>query len=183
MRRRLEAQGPVEARAAGRAAGARIEELVATRGLLRLAAYWPVRGELDLRPTLSRLLESGCVVALPRVRGADLDMVPVGSLSPAPLVSSAFGILEPSGPPLDPRSLDGVITPGLAFDFEGGRLGRGAGYYDRFFTKRAPSALRVGVGYAWQLQPTRLPLESHDVRLHALILGDGSCTLFHPELP
>lgn len=64
--------------------------------------------------------------------------------------------------------LDLVLVPGLAFTRDGGRLGRGGGFFDRFLFHRAQSAAKIGVGFAFQIVDT-LPLEAHDVKLNAVI--------------
>ena len=66
---------------------------------------------------------------------------------------------------------DLILTPLLAFDRFGGRLGQGGGYYDRTFAER-PDALRIGFAYAGQ-GVERLTLEDHDVRLHGVLTEAG----------
>ena len=81
------------------------------------------------------------------------------------LVSGPFGIEQPSAdsPALTP---DIVLTPLLAFDRSGRRLGQGAAYYDRTFA-RLPDAWRVGV--AWSVQEVEcIPVDPWDVPLHAI---------------
>jgi 5-formyltetrahydrofolate cyclo-ligase len=90
------------------------------------------------------------------------------------LVPMAFGILEPRTELrnipeniLAPEDIDVVITPGLAFDLRGGRLGRGAGYYDKFLPKIRPDALAIGICYEEQIVE-RAPTDAHDFRVHAI---------------
>ena len=64
-----------------------------------------------------------------------------------------------------------ILTPLLAFDRTGGRLGQGGGYYDRTFAAR-PDALRVGIAYAGQ-QVDRLSLLDHDIPLHGVLTETG----------
>ncbi len=64
-----------------------------------------------------------------------------------------------------------IVTPLLAFDDYGGRLGQGGGYYDRTFAAR-PGAIRVGFGFAGQ-RVARLPMESHDIPLHGVLTEVG----------
>ncbi len=66
---------------------------------------------------------------------------------------------------------DLVITPLLAFDDFGGRLGQGGGYYDRTFAVR-PTAIRIGLAFAGQ-RVDRLPVEAHDIRLHGVLTEAG----------
>ena len=66
---------------------------------------------------------------------------------------------------------DLVITPLVAFDAEGYRLGQGGGYYDRTF-EVLPEAIRVGLAFAGQAVDT-LPVEPHDIRLHGILTENG----------
>ena len=66
---------------------------------------------------------------------------------------------------------DLIITPLLAFDAAGGRLGQGGGYYDRTFAA-LPDAHRIGFAYAGQ-ELENLALEPHDIRLHGVLTETG----------
>ncbi|MCX7869267.1 MAG: 5-formyltetrahydrofolate cyclo-ligase, partial [Terrimicrobiaceae bacterium] len=84
----------------------------------------------------------------PRVEeGGRLAWVLVKSLEE--LFPGAFGIPEPRGTELPHPAPDLVLVPGRAFDFEGRRLGRGGGFYDRALP-RLPG-LRVGVAFGCQI--------------------------------
>lgn len=83
-----------------------------------------------------------------------------------------WGMEEPQSG-AKPVSLDrlvGVIVPGLAFDPEGGRLGRGAGFYDRSLAGcEVPfRGLRVGLAYDFQMRKS-VPSEAHDVRMDVIV--------------
>src|SRR5690606_9360906 len=95
-----------------------------------VACYWPIRDEIDSRPILTELMDSGQPVCLPVVTGEEqpLDM---RLWEPgAPLYPSGFGSLAPAetAPRVEP---DILVIPLLAFDRTGTRLGYGRGYYDR----------------------------------------------------
>lgn len=98
-----------------------------------------------------------------------------------PLDYNPYGIWEPStGLPVFPGEKEKsektlVITPGLAFDRRGNRLGRGKGYYDRWFSRirevMAPSLITaVGIGYSIQMAES-VPHGENDIPLPLLILG------------
>ena len=79
-----------------------------------------------------------------------------------------FGILEPSAEaPVPSGGWNIIIVPGVAFDRNGGRLGRGRGYYDRFLAQHR-EVFRAGVCFDEQVIAS-VPCESHDLRMDALV--------------
>lgn len=130
-----------------------------------IALYAAVRGELDLTP-LAQLLDDKQLVW--PVSHGDGHMVfrraDIQHLRPG-----RYGIPEPlDGPALEPSALDVILVPGAAFSKDGGRLGMGGGYYDRYLCGVRPDALRIGVGYHWQVLD-RLPLLPHDLLMTHLV--------------
>src|SRR6266508_1552638 len=68
---------------------------------------------------------------------------------------SDLGPKEPfSRVPVDPAEVDTVITPGLAFDTHGYRLGYGGGHYDRYLVRLRQESFRVGIAFHLQLVPS-----------------------------
>ncbi|THB62863.1 MAG: 5-formyltetrahydrofolate cyclo-ligase [Spirochaetaceae bacterium] len=68
-----------------------------------------------------------------------------------------------------------IIVPGRAFSFDGGRIGRGKGYYDRFLAGLSHNHAKVstiGAGFDQQIFP-RLPLSEHDYPLQAICSAKG----------
>ena len=83
------------------------------------------------------------------------------------LHKGAYGILEPSTKrPVAENDIDVIIVPGLAFDRRGGRMGFGAGYYDRLLIKT--NAVKIGLCYDFQLMDS-VPSEEHDVPMDYII--------------
>ena len=68
---------------------------------------------------------------------------------------------------IDAEKIDCVITPGLAFDTYGRRLGRGGGFYDKFL-RRAVNAKKIALAYDCQIVDN-VPAEVHDVAVDAVI--------------
>ncbi|MDE5726653.1 MAG: 5-formyltetrahydrofolate cyclo-ligase [Duncaniella sp.] len=102
---------------------------------------------------------------LPRVNGLNLEILPYDEQR---LALGSFHIEEPTGD--DTASVDDmelVVVPAVAYDRRGNRVGRGKGYYDRLL--RETRALKVGVGYDFQLMDEDIPAEPHDVRVDVVI--------------
>ncbi len=115
--------------------------------------YAPTPGEFDISPTLLAALAAGRTVALPRVDWERSTMHPhVISAFPGGLIEGRRGIPEPAADSerLDVADIDLVITPAVGFDASGGRLGRGAGFYDRFLGD--PRFVGLAVGAALEAQ-------------------------------
>lgn len=85
------------------------------------------------------------------------------------LPAGAFGIRAPvwsSQREVRPPALGAIVVPGLGFDKQGARIGRGKGYYDRILAD-VDLDCAVGVAFDAQLVAT-VPTEPHDVRLRWL---------------
>ena len=131
-----------------------------------VAGYWPIGDELDARPALLSLAARGHLLALPTTppRGQPLTFrawAPGGDL-----LSGRFGTLEPpaGAPDVTPTFL---LVPLLAFDRRGGRLGYGAGYYDRTLAS-LPGATAVGLAFHRQ-EVAEVPTGPGDAPLHAIV--------------
>ncbi|MEH6344530.1 MAG: 5-formyltetrahydrofolate cyclo-ligase [Bermanella sp.] len=93
-------------------------------------------------------------------------------------VTNKFGIDEPDAKHnqmLNPKQVDIVLLPLVAFDGQGGRLGMGGGFYDRTFEFLNKSGLQkpklIGLAHHFQ-QIEKLPIESWDVPLSAIITDE-----------
>ncbi len=98
-----------------------------------------------------------------------------GKYYPEEVVPGTYNILEPDlryrecpERQFRPEDLDLVLVPGVAFDRLGGRLGHGAGYYDRFFQKISPCCTLVGLAFEMQIVDS-VPLEPHDRRMNYIV--------------
>lgn len=72
---------------------------------------------------------------------------------------------------VDPLQIDIALVPGIAFDLQGGRLGRGAGYYDRFISRLSNNALLISLVLDEQLVES-VPMEVHDRRIDYIVKID-----------
>lgn len=106
---------------------------------------------------------------LPRVNGVNLDVLPYDKAS---LRLGAFHIEEPSGDDIaDVADMELIVVPAIAYDRNGNRVGRGKGYYDRLLA--TTKAVKVGVGYGFQLVDGDIDTEPHDVRVDMVITERG----------
>jgi 5-formyltetrahydrofolate cyclo-ligase len=165
--------------------------------LLRESPYWnryetlllflSLPHEIDTGPLLGMALETGKRVFVPRIEKQAPDSP--GNLmfyrvcsAAGPWAEGPFGIREPLVPaaavtgPLSAADFPAlIIVPGMAFDAQGGRLGRGGGYYDRFLAgmkKAGQEYYTVGLCMPCQLVP-QVPMEEWDHKMDALCSGDG----------
>jgi 5-formyltetrahydrofolate cyclo-ligase len=141
-----------------------------------VAGYLAIREELDPAPLLARLASKGARIVLPRVE-SDGAMT-FRDASQGKLEKGPFGLTQPSASAEIVRP-NLVLTPLLAFDARGRRLGYGKGHYDK-----AMSALRstgrvfyLGLAYAQQ-QVDAVPIDRHDVLLDWVETPLNSVPLF-----
>lgn len=101
---------------------------------------------------------------LPRVNGVNLDILPYDR---SRLQLGAFHIEEPTGDEtckIDDIEL--IVVPGVGFDPEGHRVGRGKGYYDRLLA--TSHATKIGIGYDFQIVDS-IECEPHDIGVDIVI--------------
>lgn len=166
LRARRAALSPEELEAASRAVCARVASLPEWRTAKSVMAYAAARGEIDVGALLEMARSSGKALLLPHCEGPGA-MTARRVTDLAALTPGAYGIAEP---PQDseicpPERIDFVLVPGVAFSRDGGRLGQGGGYYDRFLPRCG--AFSVGVCHGFALLE-RLPQEEHDARVRAV---------------
>nr|VFJ99501.1 MAG: 5-formyltetrahydrofolate cyclo-ligase [Candidatus Kentron sp. LFY]VFK15346.1 MAG: 5-formyltetrahydrofolate cyclo-ligase [Candidatus Kentron sp. LFY] len=145
----------------------------------RIACFSPQDGEIDVSGLFPRLFSMRKKAYLPVLHGKKLWFLPLDVNTP--LVCNKYGIPEPELSPdsrCAPQTLDLVLTPLVAFDEAGYRLGMGGGYYDRTFAYLSHRRvfvrpMLIGVAYAFQ-QITELPTRHHwDVPLDGVVTENG----------
>lgn len=143
-------------------------------GRVRTVAFFAsLDGEVSTHAMIERALREGKHVVLPRVDAEkrELKFYEIKSLK-KDTAPGTLGILEPKASlaAADVPAIECVIVPGLAFDRGGARLGRGAGYYDKFLAKLSPRTAKIGIGFSFQMMKS-VPTEAHDEKLD-LVLTD-----------
>ena len=145
-----------------------LPEVVGARSAL---AFWSFGSELPTEPLIDALDGRGVTVALPAIVDGDLE---ARVFRPGdPTTATPFGAREPAdGRRLDPGELDVIVTPAVAYDRSGRRVGYGGGFYDRFLPTTRADAFRVGVGSSVQLLDEDLPAGAFDLRVDAIVTPD-----------
>jgi 5-formyltetrahydrofolate cyclo-ligase len=140
----------------------------------KVALYLSNDGELDTQVLIKTLWQHGVQVYLPRLHPfAAGNLIFLRYDEGTALEKNSLGIWEPR---LDitqmilPHQLDVVITPLVAFDRKGNRMGMGGGYYDRTLANWQTIGKPFPIGYAHDCQQvTELPSEHWDVPLPFII--------------
>jgi 5-formyltetrahydrofolate cyclo-ligase len=153
---------------------ARLTEQSFWKNAATILFFAPLPDELDVWPLLEQFLAAGKICALPffdsvtqaysarRVQNLTTDIA-IGK----------FGVREPASgcPEIPLEKFDLILVPGVAFDWNGNRLGRGRGFYDRLLAKTG--GLKCGVGYDFQLIG-KVPAEPHDAKVN-FVVTPGRC--------
>ena len=143
----------------------------------RVGIFISSDGELDTRPLMEALWHRGHRLFLPVLEhGLSRPMLFAEVAPNTPLHPNRYGIPEPVNRRFFPAcQLDVVITPLVAFDRDGYRLGMGGGFYDRTFAcklKGRTKPLLIGWAHSFQ-EIDRLPRQPWDVPLDGIITEAG----------
>lgn len=158
------------------------------RNSRHVAVYMAADGEVDLTPLMVHAWNMGKTIYLPVLNGPHAQSLFFAEYNEGDVLGlNRFRIPEPVVAARDrikAQQLDMVLTPLVAFDAQGNRLGMGAGYYDRTFAflKQRKYWIRpylFGVAYAFQ-RVAQLEYQAWDVPLHAIVTEDE---LIQCELP
>ena len=138
-----------------------------------ISGFFPIRSEIDPRPLMDEFRKLGARLCLPVVM--DKTTIVFRELvRGAELIDTGFGTRGPGeeAEVLDPSLL---IMPLSVFDHHGGRIGYGAGHYDRAIAKIIDKGIKprlIGMAYDCQHED-RVPVESHDQPLDAMLTESG----------
>lgn len=157
---------------------------------LNICCYLSFGDEPDTRYLLESCKARGDRLIVPRLAGRTMKLHLLEKHQE--LVPGLWGIPEPPEAAEEWGSerymeIDAIIIPGLAFDRWGGRIGFGAGYYDRLISQvRDQAQLRAAdpesgnfpaelgaIALREQLLEDRVPMEPHDFRVNKIFTPDG----------
>lgn len=138
-----------------------------------VSGFHPIRSEIDPRPLMAEISKRGAQLCLPVV--IDKETIEFRELVPgAPMIEGGFGTVGPdeNAAILNPNIL---LVPLSVFDRKGGRIGYGAGFYDRAIERLINTGITptlIGIAYSMQEAP-EVPMESHDRYLDGILTETG----------
>ena len=128
-------------------------------------AYWSMDDEVFTHDFLQKYLGKKKII-LPVVNGDMLDLKEFVGLSSME-AGESYGISEPTGDIFtEINQIDLIIVPGVAFDVQLNRLGRGKAYYDKLL--KESNAYKIGICFDFQLMES-VPVDEHDIKMDLLI--------------
>lgn len=137
-------------------------------------AYWSLPSEVCTHNLIRQFIRQGKCVLLPKVI-SDSEMAIHRYTSDGDMQVGAYGILEPTTEALPEEEWTALlqkslgIIPGVSFDVNLNRLGRGKGYYDRVLAK-LPDMFKIGICFPFQLQ-NEIPTTNHDIAMNMVCCG------------
>jgi 5,10-methenyltetrahydrofolate synthetase len=158
----------------GRRIADHLEESIGQVAGLVVSAYWPFRGEPDLRAFLQRVVEHGGRTALPVVVQRAAPLVFRAWAQGEPLEKGVWNIPVPTER-AEEVIPDIVIAPVVGFDPSCYRLGYGGGFYDRTLAALPRRPRVFGVGYSQAAISTIYP-QPHDIALDVIVTENGTVT-------
>lgn len=145
---------------------AQIEQLQQFKAATDIAVYWSLDDEIDTHRFIEKWFNRKRLW-LPVVVGDDLIFRQFEGIDK--MTAGAFGILEPTGRQLDNVAQTGlIIVPGVAFDLQNNRMGRGRGFYDRLLANS--QAYKIGAAYSCQIF-SQIPTEETDIPMDLVVGG------------
>lgn len=139
--------------------------------------YSDFKNEVKTNEIIKYLIDDKRAVYLPKCNTKDLTMTPVRVFENSDYTVNKYGIIEPNSQ-TDYNSkytIDCVIVPGIVFDTKGNRIGFGAGYYDKFFSKHK-NTLKIALAYDFQVIDS-IENDEHDVAMDIIITEKRTITI------
>jgi len=173
IKTKLAAMPADEAAAKSHAACAGLLELEEFQRAVSVMLYLPIPGEVDCIGIALSAWQRGKTVLVPRVSMEQRHMLAVECRSlNDDMREGAFGIREPAtGEPWPIEEIEFIVTPALAYDRQGNRLGRGGGFYDRFLSHADRRAVACGLAFALQVVD-EVPTEPNDHPVDILVTDE-----------
>ena len=142
-----------------------------------ILGFMPMNDEVDIVPLMKQALKDKKKVAVPKMAksGNDMDFYLIDDFDGDFTSDNKYNIREPSEncTKLSPDQIPSdalIFVPGLVFNLEGARLGRGKGYYDKYLARVPDRDKRIVCGVCFTICVTKaVPIEKNDVRVNYLL--------------
>lgn len=133
-------------------------------------AYVSYDNEVDTHKIINHAIKSGKTICVPKIASKAEGMKIFKINSFEDLEIGYFGIQEPKNYCVEVKGeeVDLILMPGVAFDREGGRIGYGGGFYDRFLQNKKVHGFKLAVTYNFQILDN-IPMEDYDVKVDDII--------------
>ena len=141
-----------------------IEQMSAFRDAKTVLIYYPVHNEVDWRPLLAKYGDQKTFL-FPVTHRHSMEVRPYDGEDM--MRRGRYGVPEPQTKTYKGH-IDVIFVPGVVFDQHCHRIGRGAGYYDKFLSKQH-LAKKIGVCYAFQLKKHTIPHSLHDHKMDRVV--------------
>ena len=150
-----------------------------------ILGFMPMNDEVDIVPLMKQALKDKKKVAVPKMAksGNDMDFYLIDDFDGDFTSDNKYNIREPSEncTKLSPDQIPSdalIFVPGLVFNLEGARLGRGKGYYDKYLARVPDRDKRIVCGVCFTICVTKaVPVEKNDVRVNYLLNEYGFISL------
>lgn len=150
-----------------------------------ILGFMPMNDEVDIVPLMKQALKDKKKVAVPKMAksGNDMDFYLIDDFDGDFTSDNKYNIREPSEncTKLSPDQIPSdalIFVPGLVFNLEGARLGRGKGYYDKYLSRVPDCDKRIVCGVCFTICVTKaVPVEKNDVRVNYLLNEYGFISL------
>ncbi len=130
--------------------------------------YWSMKDEVFTHDFVNKWVNKKTMI-LPAVKGDELELRKFEGLENM-IIGESFGIAEPAGEAFkNTDEIDLIIVPGVAFDKQNNRLGRGKAYYDKLL--KTSNAKKIGLCFDFQLLDS-VPVDEHDIKMD-LVISDS----------
>jgi 5-formyltetrahydrofolate cyclo-ligase len=128
------------------------------------------KSEVNTHEIIKHALSQGKRVCVPKVLSKSEGMHAIEIRKFDDLKSGKYGILEPETfeNKINEEEIDLALIPGVAFDKSGGRMGYGAGFYDRFLVKLKKDTHKIALAYGVQIVDY-IPMNEWDVKVDGII--------------
>lgn len=143
----------------------KLEQLTEFIDAKTIMLYWSMDDEVYTHDFVCKWATQKKVI-LPCVKGETLDLKIFKGINQL-VRGENFGIPEPDGPIyMQEDEIDFILVPGVAFDIENNRMGRGKAYYDRLL--KSINAYKVGICFDFQVL-NKVPIDEHDVKMDKIV--------------